>query len=180
MAEVYRARDTRLGRDIALKVVNEALSGDPELVRRFEQEARLAGSLNHPHLVSVHDVGIHEGTPYLVTELLEGESLRSRLARGPLPLDTALQLAAQMAGGPPAAQATGARHRDGKRENLFPPADGTVKLLDFGIAKLAAGTATGGRHGLLEDTVTPTGGVTATGAVIGSPGYMSPEQVRGD
>jgi len=82
MAEVYRARDTRLGREIALKVVNEVLSGDPELVRRFEQEARLAGSLNHPNLVSVHDFGLHDGAPYFVTELLEGESLRHRLTRG--------------------------------------------------------------------------------------------------
>src|SRR5215510_13919357 len=99
MAEVYRARDTRLGREIALKVVNEILSGDPELVRRFEQEARLAGSLNHPGLVSVYDFGEYEGAPYFVTELLEGESLRHRLSRGRVPPSIALDWAAQMASG---------------------------------------------------------------------------------
>jgi serine/threonine protein kinase len=91
MAEVYRARDTRLGRDIALKVVNEALAGDPELVHRFEQEARLAGSLNHPNLVAVYDFGLHEGSPYFITELLKGESLRHRLSRGRVPIDSALE-----------------------------------------------------------------------------------------
>ena len=101
MAEVYRARDTRLGRDIALKVVNEALAGDPELVRRFEQEARLAGSINHPNLVAVYDVGLHEGVPYFITELLDGESLRHRLSRGRIPLDSALDWAAQLARGSP-------------------------------------------------------------------------------
>ena len=97
MAEVYLARDTRLGRDIALKVVNESLAGSPELVRRFEQEARLAGSLNHPNVVAVYDVGIHEGAPFFVTELLHGESLRQRLYTARIPLETALDWAAQMA-----------------------------------------------------------------------------------
>ncbi len=180
MAEVYRARDTRLGREIALKVVNEVLSGDPELVRRFEQEARLAGSLNHPNLVSVYDFGVHEGVPYFVTELLEGESLRHRLAGGRIPLGTALDFAAQMASGLAAAHAKGVVHRDVKPDNVFVTTDGKVKLLDFGIAKLAAGAAPGGAHGLMDDTVTPTGGATATGAVLGTPGYMSPEQVRGE
>jgi len=180
MAEVFRARDTRLGRDIALKVVNEVLSGDPELVRRFEQEARLAGSLNHPNLVSVHDFGLHEGTPYFVTELLEGESLRHRLSRGRIPTSTALEWAAQMAEGLAAAHGKGVIHRDVKPDNVFVTADGKVKLLDFGIAKLAAGAAVPGAHGLMEDTVTPSGGSTQTGAVIGTPGYMSPEQVRGE
>ena len=180
MAEVYRARDTRLGREIALKVVNEVLSGDPDLVRRFEQEARLAGSLNHPNLVAVHDFGLYEGTPYFVTELLEGESLRHRLSRGRIPPSTALEWAAQMAEGLAAAHGKGVIHRDVKPDNVFVTADGKVKLLDFGIAKLAAGTAISGTHGLMEDTVTPTGGATGTGAVLGTPGYMSPEQVRGE
>ena len=180
MAEVYRARDTRLGREIALKVVNEVLAGEPELVRRFEQEARLAGSLNHPNLVSVHDVGVHDGAPYFVTELLDGESLRHRLSRGRLPLSTALDWASQMASGLAAAHARGVVHRDVKPDNVFVTGDGTVKLLDFGIAKLAAAASPAGSHGLLEDTVTPTGGVTATGAILGTPGYMSPEQVRGE
>src|SRR4030095_11753959 len=99
MAEVYRARDTRLGREVALKVVNEALSGDPELVRRFEQEARLAGSLNHPNLVAVHDVGLHEGAPYFITELLRGDALRHRASQGRIPLQTALDWTSQIAQG---------------------------------------------------------------------------------
>ena len=180
MAEVYRARDTRLGRDIALKVINEALSGDSDLVHRFEQEARLAGSLNHPNLVSVYDFGVHEDAPYFVTELLEGESLRQRLARGRIPISTALDWASQMASGLAAAHGKGVIHRDVKPDNAFVTSDGKVKLLDFGIAKLAAGAAAGGAHGLMEDTVTPTGGGTATGAVLGTAGYMSPEQVRGE
>src|SRR5512132_3161492 len=110
MAEVYRAKDTRLGREVALKVVNEALAGNPELVRRFEQEARLAGSLNHPNVVAVHDVGLHEGATYFVTELLQGESLRHRLSRGRIPLQTALAWAAQIADGLAAAHGKGVIH----------------------------------------------------------------------
>jgi Tol biopolymer transport system component len=180
MAEVYRARDTRLGRDIALKVVNEALSGDPDLVRRFEQEARIAGSLNHPNLVAVYDFGLHEGAPYFVTELLQGESLRHRLSRGRLGLQVALDWSAQMAHGLAAAHARGVVHRDVKPDNVFVGADGRVKLLDFGIAKLAERAREQGPHGLLDDTVTPTSGATRTGSILGSPGYMSPEQVRGE
>ncbi len=180
MAEVYRARDTRLGRDIALKVVNEALAGNPELVRRFEQEARLAGSLNHPNLVAVYDVGLHEGAPYFITELLQGESLRHRLSRGRIPLDSALDWGAQLAQGLAAAHARGIVHRDVKPENVFLTSDGHVKLLDFGIAKLAEGTRAEGPHGILDETVTPTGGETQTGAILGTPAYMAPEQVRGE
>jgi eukaryotic-like serine/threonine-protein kinase len=180
MAEVYRARDTRLGRDIALKVVNEALASSPDLVRRFEQEARLAGSLNHPNVVAVYDVGLHEGAPYFVTELLQGESLRHRLSRGRIPLQTALDWAAQMAQGLAAAHARGVIHRDVKPDNVFIGSDGHVKLLDFGIAKLAEAAREGGPHELMDDTVTPTGRATRTGSVLGTPGYMSPEQVRGE
>jgi hypothetical protein len=180
MAEVYRARDTRLGRDIALKVVNEALNGDPDLVRRFEQEARIAGSLNHPNLVAVYDFGLHEGAPYFVTELLQGESLRHRLSRCRLGLQTALDWSAQMAHGLAAAHARGVVHRDVKPDNVFVGADGRVKLLDFGIAKLAERAREDGPHGLLDDTVTPSGGATRTGSILGSPGYMSPEQIRGE
>src|SRR5678816_2834912 len=146
MAEVYRARDTRLGRDIALKVVNEALASDPELVRRFEQEARLAGSLNHPNLVAVYDVGQHEGAPYLVTELLQGESLRRRLSQRPVPVRLALEWAAQLAHGLGAAHARGIVHRDVKPDNVFLTSDGHVKLLDFGIAKLAERSRGEGPH----------------------------------
>jgi eukaryotic-like serine/threonine-protein kinase len=180
MAEVYRARDTRLGRDVALKVVNEALAGDPELVRRFEQEARLAGSLNHPNLVAVHDLGLHEGAPYFITELLQGESLRERLGRGRIPLQLALEWGAQLARGLAAAHGRGIVHRDVKPENIFVTSDGHVKLLDFGIAKLAEAARGKGPHGLMDVTVTPTGSATKTGSVLGTPGYMSPEQLRGD
>jgi len=180
MAEVYRARDTRLGREVALKVVNEALAGDPELVRRFEQEARLAGSLNHPNLVAIHDVGLHEGAPYFITELLQGESLRHRLSRGRIPLQSALEWGAQLAHGLAAAHARGIVHRDVKPDNVFVTSDGHVKLLDFGIAKLAEAARDRGPHGLMDTTVTPTGGATRTGSVLGTPGYMSPEQVRGE
>jgi hypothetical protein len=180
MAEVYRARDERLKREVALKMVTEALSSDPDLLRRFEQEARLAGSLNHPNLVAVHDVGLHEGTPYFVTELLRGESLRARLARGPVPTSTALDWATQMARGLAAAHARGIVHRDVKPDNVFVCSDGQVKLLDFGIAKLAVPTGLTGTHDLMEATVTPTGGATRTGSILGTPGYMSPEQLRGE
>src|SRR5262245_59431947 len=112
MAEVYRARDTRLGRDVALKVVSARLATDPELVQRFEQEARVAGSLRHPNLVAVYDVGHHDGRPFLVTELLEGESLRHRLARGRVSLQTALEWGAQLARGLAAAHARGVIHRE--------------------------------------------------------------------
>src|SRR5262249_16636217 len=118
MGEVYRARDTRLGREVALKVISDGTI-DPEWLQRFEQEARLAGSLNHPNLVVVHDVGSEGGAPFLVTELLEGESLRDRLSRGRLPLRTALDLGAQIAEGLAAAHARGIVHRDVKPENVF-------------------------------------------------------------
>jgi len=180
MAEVYRVRDTRLGRDVALKVVTEALAGDPELVRRFEQEARLAGSLNHPNLVAVHDLGLHDGAPYFITELLQGESLRQRLSCGRIPLQAALEWGAQLARGLAAAHARGIVHRDVKPENIFVTSDGHVKLLDFGIAKLAEAVRDKGPHGLMDVTVTPTGSATRTGSVLGTPGYMSPEQVRGE
>jgi hypothetical protein len=180
MAEVYRARDTRLGRDIALKVVNETLAHDPELVRRFEQEARLAGSLNHPNLVAVYDFGIHEGAPYFITELLKGESLRQRLTHGRISVDTALEWGAQLAQGLAAAHAQGIVHRDVKPENVFVTSDGHVKLLDFGIAKLAEARWAEGEHGLLDETVTPASDATRTGAILGTPAYMSPEQVRGE
>jgi eukaryotic-like serine/threonine-protein kinase len=124
MAEVYRARDTRLGRDVALKVVNEVLAGDPELVRRFEKEARLAGSLNHPNLVAVYDVGLQDGATYFITELLKGESLRQRLSRGRISVQTALDWGAQVAEGLAAAHARGVIHRDVKPENVFVTSDG--------------------------------------------------------
>lgn len=179
MASVYRARDTRLGREVALKVVADSLATDAGLLSRFEQEARLAGALNHPNVVVVFDVGMHEGAPYLVTELLEGETLRARLRRSSPPLETAIEWAAQMASGLAAAHAKGIIHRDLKPDNVFVTRSGHVKLLDFGLAKLAEGAPRHAPHPLMDDTATPSVG-TRSGAVLGTPGYMSPEQVRGE
>lgn len=178
MADVYRARDTRLGRDVAIKVVSEALGGDGPLRERFEREARLAGSVSHPNVVALYDVGFQDGKPYLVTELLRGETLRERVATGPVPLATALEWAAQMAQGLAAAHDRGIIHRDLKLENVFITEDGHVKLLDFGIAKLAETPRE--PHGLMEATGAHSGWRTGTGIVLGTPGYMSPEQVRGE
>src|SRR6185369_3103708 len=139
MAEVYRARDTRLGREVAVKVVSEALGADGAFVERFEREARLVGSVSHPNVVALHDVGVHDGKPYFVTELLQGETLRTRLAHGPVPLPIALAWATQMAEGLAAAHDRGIVHRDLKPENVLITRDGHVKLLDFGIAKVIAG-----------------------------------------
>ena len=180
MAEVYRAKDTRLGRDVAVKVVSEALGGDEAFLERFDREAKLAASLAHPNVVALHDVGIHDGKPYFVTELLQGESLRERLAKGPIPLARALEWAAQMAQGLAAAHERGIVHRDLKPENVFITRDGHVKLLDFGIAKLIETAQAATPHGLMDPTVSPSGSSTGTGMVLGTPGYMSPEQVRGD
>lgn len=180
MGRVYRARDTRLGRDVALKMVEERFVKNPSVLERFEQEARLAGSLNHPNVLVVFDVGLHDGAPYLVTELLHGETLRERLAKGAVSLATALDWGVQIASGLAAAHAQGIVHRDLKPENVFITRSGHVKLLDFGIAKLMDGDRGLSTHDLSESTVTPTGGMTQTGAVVGTPRYMSPEQVRGE
>ena len=180
MAEVYRARDTRLGRDVAIKVVSEELARDGTLLERFEREAKLAASLTHPNVVALHDVGLHDGKPYFVTELLQGETLRERLTQGPVPLATALEWAAAMAQGLAAAHARGIVHRDLKPENVFITQDGHVKLIDFGIAKLAEEARDAAPHAMLDETLSPSGSRTGTGMVLGTPGYMSPEQVRGD
>ena len=178
MAEVYRAKDTRLQREVAVKVVGAALSADGDFLSRLEQEARLAGSLNHSNIVSVYDVGVHDGSPYVVTEFLHGETLREHLAKGPVPLSSALEWAVQMAQGLAAAHAHGIVHRDLKPENVFLTRSGQVKLLDFGIAKASAAVTES--HGLLEPTLSPVGSATSTGVVLGTPGYMSPEQVRAE
>ncbi len=177
---MYRAKDTRLGRDVAIKVVSEALGGDGAFLERFDREAKLAASLAHPNVVALFDVGLQDGKPYFVTELLQGESLRERLARGPIPLPKALEWAAQMAQGLAAAHERGIVHRDLKPENVFITRDGHVKLLDFGIAKLIETAQAATPHGLMDPTVSPSGSSTGTGMVLGTPGYMSPEQVRGD
>jgi len=174
MGEVYRARDPRLGREVAVKVLPASFSNDPDRLRRFEQEARAAGVLNHPNITAVYDIGTHEGAPYVVTELLEGETLRSRLAGGAFSPRKALGHALQIAHGLAAAHERGIVHRDLKPENLFVTTDGRVKILDFGLAKLTHTEEGGGGTNL----PTATAG-TEPGVVLGTLGYMSPEQVRG-
>ncbi|HEX6098834.1 MAG TPA: protein kinase [Thermoanaerobaculia bacterium] len=172
MGVVYRARDTRLGRDVAIKVLTQVAFSDRERLLRFEQEARATGMLNHPNLLTVYDVGRDaDGNPFLVTELLEGETLRSRLDRGPLSPRKAVEAALQMAHGLAAAHEKGIVHRDLKPDNIFLTRDGRLKILDFGIAKLTNARPDG-----------PTFEMAATepGMVLGTVGYMSPEQVRGE
>ena len=136
MGVVYRARDVRLGREVAIKVLPPAFSADADRLRRFDQEARAAGSLNHANVLTIHDVGTREGQPYVVAELLEGETLRERISRGSVPPRKAVEWARQIARGLAAAHAKGIVHRDLKPENLFLTRDGQVKILDFGLAKL--------------------------------------------
>jgi eukaryotic-like serine/threonine-protein kinase len=172
MGEVYRARDTRLGREVAVKVLPGGVSHDAERLHRFEQEARLAGSLNHPNVLTLFDVGSHDGAPYLVTELLEGRSLREVLAAGPMPPRKATEYAQQVAHGLAAAHEHGVVHRDLKPGNLFVTKDGRVKILDFGLAKLTQADPQDVAASQLSTD-------TAEGKVVGTIGYMSPEQVRG-
>lgn len=175
MGEVFRARDTRLGRDVALKVISTALAHDQASMRRFEQEARAAGSLNHPNVCAVFDLGSHEGSPFVVMELLEGSSLRARLKQGPIPVRKAIDWAAQAAHGLAAAHAKGIVHRDLKPENLFLTKEGRVKVLDFGLAKLMRPELLGT---VGNDALTVA--ATQTGAMLGTAGYMAPEQLRGE
>src|SRR5262245_12208231 len=174
MGEVYRARDERLGRLVAVKVIRGAARGDPDRLRRFELEARAAGLLNHPNILAIHDVGTHEDVPYLVSELLDGETLRLRLARGPLPGAKAVDVAAHIATGLAAAHAKGIVHRDLKPDNVFLTRDGRTKLLDFGLAKLVeSGPIFGGSGASTVDSP------TEPGRFVGTVHYMSPEAVRG-
>lgn len=174
MGEVYRARDTRLGREVALKVLPEAVADDADRVRRFEQEARAAAALEHPGILAVHDVGSADGFRYLVSELLHGETLRQRLRDGPLPVRKAIDVATQIADALAAAHAQNIFHRDLKPENIFLTSDGRVKILDFGIARLEPPVA--GPDGAELPTLSA---ATEPGTLLGTVGYMAPEQVRG-
>jgi eukaryotic-like serine/threonine-protein kinase len=178
MGDVYRARDTRLARDVAVKVLPARLARDEEHKRRFETEARAASTLSHPNILAVHDVGSHEGTPYVVSELLEGQTLRERLEDGSLSTHRALDYGVQIARGLAAAHERGVVHRDLKPANLFVTRDGLVKILDFGLAKLMRddGPLSPEDDGTAQPTVTRG---TTPGSVLGTVGYMSPEQVRG-
>jgi len=175
MGEVHRARDSRLGRDVAVKVLPEAVAQEPERLQRFEQEARAAGALNHPNLLTVFDTGVQDGAPYVVFELLEGQTLRQALGPGPLPPRKALDCALQAARGLSAAHEKGIVHRDLKPENLFLARGGHVKILDFGLAKLHPARDSDAGSG--DDSTASA--ITGDGAVLGTTGYMSPEQVRG-
>jgi eukaryotic-like serine/threonine-protein kinase len=173
MGEVYRARDCRLRRDVAIKVLPAILCSDPDRLRRFEQEAQAAAALNHPNILAVYQLGEHQGDLYLVSELLEGETLRQQCERGPIPVRKAIDFAVQIARGLVPAHEKGIVHRDLKPENLFLTKDGRVKILDFGLAKLT--------QPLQEQAwnASTLGSRTETGIVMGTVGYMSPEQVRG-
>jgi Tol biopolymer transport system component len=179
MGEVYRARDTRLGRDVALKILPESFARDADRLRRFEQEARAVAALNHPNILAVFDIGTHSegqnnGSPFLVSELLEGESLRAVLDRGTLPQRKTIEYGVQIAHGLAAAHEKGIVHRDLKPENVFVTKDGRIKILDFGLAKLAQ------KAGAEPDEVTLASSHTAAGVVMGTASYMAPEQVRGE
>jgi serine/threonine protein kinase/Tol biopolymer transport system component len=172
MGEVFRARDERLGRDVALKMIRPASSENPDHLRRFELEARAAAALNHPNIVAIYDVGVHDGSPYIVCELLNGETLRKRVDEGALPVRLVLDYTSQIVQGLIAAHDHRIVHRDLKPENLFVTTDGRVKILDFGVAKLQSAPEESGRS--VEQMTT----VTRSGAFVGTYGYMSPEQLR--
>jgi serine/threonine protein kinase len=173
MGEVYRARDLRLRRDVAVKVLPAVVSSDPERLRRFEQEATAAAALNHPNILAVYQMGTHGGASYLVSELLEGETLREQIRRGRVAPRRVIDYGVQIAHGLAAAHEKGIVHRDLKPENLFVAKDGRIKILDFGLAKLTQAQAGS------EPSAPTIGGETETGLVMGTIGYMSPEQVRG-
>ncbi len=175
MGEVYRARDERLARDVAIKVLPEAFASEPERLKRFEKEARSASALNHPNIVTIYDIGSSDSTSYIAMELVEGAPLRQMLLRGALPLRRLFQIGVQVADGLAKAHASGIVHRDLKPENVMVTEDGIVKILDFGLAKLSQpeGVKSEGRQG---PTVS---GETEPGIVLGTAGYMSPEQALG-
>jgi serine/threonine protein kinase/tetratricopeptide (TPR) repeat protein len=172
MGEVYRARDTRLKRDVALKIIATEFGGDLDRSRRFDHEARAAAALNHPNILAVYDVGTHDGSPYIVFELLDGETLRERLAHGALPVNAAIEIVSQLVRGLAAAHGGGIVHLDLKPDNIFVTRDGRVKILDFGLAKTAPVVATS-----MDETLALQ---THDGAVLGTVGYMAPEQLRGE
>jgi serine/threonine protein kinase/Tol biopolymer transport system component len=185
MGEVYRARDERLHRVVAVKVLSREFAADPERLRRFEQEARNLAALNHPNILAIYDTGLHEGTPYLVSELLEGRTLREELAGGALPVRKVIDYGRQISRGLAAAHGVGIVHRDLKPENIFVCKDGLVKVLDFGLAKAQSASKAAEAQNSTSTTTgsalddSPTEVQTQPGLVMGTPGYMSPEQVRG-
>src|SRR5262245_29495864 len=192
MGEVFRARDTRLNRDVAIKVLPKDFVVDPDRLRRFEQEAKTLAALNHPNIVTIHDAGVHDGAPYLVSELLEGQTLREEMSGGALPVRKATEYALQIALGLAATHGKGIIHRDLKPENVFVTKDGRVKILDFGLAKLKEVERKNelrveGRPDAVPSQISAQIALNSTvvnstepGLVLGTPAYMSPEQVRGE
>jgi len=177
MGDVYRARDTRLDRDVAIKILPESFARDADRLRRFEQEARAVAALNHPNILAVFDIGRQDGSPFLVSELLEGETLRHPLERGSFSQRKAIEYGVQIAQGLAAAHEKAIVHRDLKPENIFVTKDGRVKILDFGLAKLGQKASATSAD---SDGVTLTSSHTVAGLVMGTVGYMAPEQVRGE
>jgi eukaryotic-like serine/threonine-protein kinase len=173
MGEVYRAHDSRVGRDVAVKILPPAVTADASALARFEREARAVAMLSHPNIVALYEFGASDGMTYAVMELLEGESLRSRLASGPLAPRKTVEIAAQIARGLAAAHDKHIAHRDLKPENVFIATDGNVKILDFGLARQTSELLPGSE-------TAPTAAVTGPGIVLGTVGYMAPEQVRGE
>src|SRR3990172_6723353 len=176
MGEVYRARDTTLGREVAIKALPGALAADPERLSRFEREAHLLASLNHPHIAVLYGLERVDGVPFLAMELVPGESLAERLSRGPIPLEEALPLFRQIAEALEAAHERGMVHRDLKPANVMVTPEGKVKGLDFGLAKAMEEEP---REGGISESPTNTYGATRAGVVLGTASYMSPEQARG-
>ena len=172
MGEVYRAHDNRLGRDVAIKILPTQIAHDTDRRARFEREARAIAALTHPNILAIHDVGTHAGTTYLVTELLEGETLRQRFGAGAIAPRKAIEIGIQIAGGLAAAHDKGIVHRDLKPENVFITRDGRVKILDFGLAAQNVSDASTAEAPTIAAR-------TEAGVVLGTVGYMSPEQVRG-
>src|ERR1700733_9982948 len=181
MGEVYRAQDSKLKREIALKVLPESFASDPERLARFQREAEVLALLNHPNILAIYDMSRESCRSFMVSELVPGESLRAVIARGQLPPRRAMAIGADVAEGLAAAHAVGVVHRDLKPENIMCTPDGRVKILDFGLAKFAGARAKfGGDKIPAEDSATlELSAQTQPGMVMGSPGYMSPEQVRG-
>jgi len=175
MGEVYRARDTRLERTVAIKILPAAVSGDPDRLLRFQHEARILSTLNHPNVLAIFDVGEQAGAQYLVSEFLEGQPLREVLAAGPLPRRAVTAYALEIAKGLAAAHDKGVVHRDLKPDNVFITGDDRVKILDFGLAKQAP-TQPAAQGSQTMTVAAP----TTPGTVMGTVGYMSPEQVRGE
>jgi serine/threonine protein kinase len=178
MGEVYRAKDTKLGRDVALKILPGSFTNDPERVARFRREAQVLASLNHPHIAQIHELEEINGAQFLVLELVEGEGLDKRIARGPIPVDEALGIAKQIADALEAAHEKGIIHRDLKPANIALTKEGSVKILDFGLAKAVEATS-GSVDAMNSPTITSPAMMTGLGVILGTAAYMAPEQAKG-